>query len=65
MEHPGKNGVFINCAILDCPSVRIPYDLLVLLEPSKEKMNLHHRTPSIHVGIEIFQVWVIIDWLVI
>ena len=47
------------------PLIRIPDDLLVLFEPAEKQMDLHHRAPAIHIGIEILQVRVVRDRFVV
>jgi hypothetical protein len=61
----GKNRVLVNRPVLDRALFLVPHDALVLFEPTKEEVELHHGTPSVHVRIEIGQVGVVIHGLLV
>ena len=65
VEHAGKNSILVDGSVLHRSLIRIPDDLLVLFEPAEKQMDLHHRAPAIHIGIEILQVRVVRDRFVV
>ena len=61
MEHASEDRVFVDGSILHRSFICIPDTLLVLFEPPEKKMNLHHRSPTVHVGIKVVQIGVVLD----
>ena len=63
-EHPCKDAVFVDGAVLDT-ALPLPDDLLLLLEPLVQQVDLHGKAVLLDVAVKVGEVLVVLDRLIV